>query len=147
MLWENLKMLASLHNLYWAIMGDFNEVISKDEKSGDNLISQRRVRAILDCMDNCHIMDLGSAGPKFTWSNKREIGHLIQCRLDRCWANPDWKVFYTEANVTRLARINLDHCPLLLNLNPNTDLANNRPFRFQSFWLSHKDFPAVVREA
>lgn len=45
-------MLASLHNLYWAIMGDFNEVISKDEKSGDNLISQRRVRAILDCMDN-----------------------------------------------------------------------------------------------
>lgn len=25
--------------------------------------------------------------------------------------------------------------------------ASNRPFRFQSIWLSHNDFPAIVREA
>ena len=76
-LWDNLKMLASLHNLPWAIMGDFNEVIAEEEKSGGNSISQRRVNAILDCMDTCQMMDLGFSGPKFTWSNKREIGNLI----------------------------------------------------------------------
>ena len=70
-------MLASLHNLPWAIMGDFNEVIAEEEKSGGNPISQRRVNAILDCMDTCQMMDLGFSGPKFTWSNKREIGNLI----------------------------------------------------------------------
>ena len=32
LLWDNLKMLASLHNLPWALMGDFNEVLSEDEK-------------------------------------------------------------------------------------------------------------------
>ena len=32
-------MLASFHNLPWAIMGDFNEVISEEEKSGGNPIS------------------------------------------------------------------------------------------------------------
>ena len=147
MLWENLKMLASLHNLPWAIIGDFNEVITEDKKSGGNPISQRRVKAILDCMDNYHMMNMGFVGPKFTWSNKREIGNLIQCRLDRCWANLNWKAFYTEANVTHLARINSDHYPLLLNLNLNTSSTNNRPFKFQSIWLSHKDFPTVVREA
>ena len=99
-LWDNLKMLASLHNLPWAIMRDFNKVIAEEEKTRGNPINQRKVNAILDCMDTCQMMDLGFSGPKFTWSNKREIGNLI-----------------TEANVTHLAKINLDHCPLLLKLN------------------------------
>ena len=52
-------MLASLHNLPWALMGDFNEVLFEDEKLGGITISQRRVRAIQDCMNTCQMMDLG----------------------------------------------------------------------------------------
>ena len=66
MLWENLKLIANLHDLPWALMGDFNKVISEGEKSGGNPICQRRVRAILDCMNECQMMDLGFSGPKFT---------------------------------------------------------------------------------
>ena len=93
------------------------------------------------------MMKLGFSGPKFTWTNKRELGGLIQCRLDRCWANPSWKNSFPEANVTHLARVNSDHCPLLLNLYPNLVTNSNRPFRFHPMWLSHKDFPAIVRDS
>ena len=72
-------------------MGDFNEVLFEEKKYGGNPISQRRLGAILDCMNVCHMMDLGFSGTNFTWLNKREIGDLIQCRLDRCWANLEWK--------------------------------------------------------
>ena len=72
-------------------MGDFNGVLFEEKKYGGNPISQRQLGAILDCMNVCHMMDLGFSGPNFTWSNKREIGDLIQCRLDRCWANLEWK--------------------------------------------------------
>ena len=65
-------------------MGDFNEVLLEEEKSGGNPVCIRRVRAIKECMDACHVMDLGFSGSKFMWSNKRETGDLIQCRLDRC---------------------------------------------------------------
>ncbi|KAL4638398.1 hypothetical protein ACB092_03G143700 [Castanea dentata] len=146
-LWENLKMLADIHDLPWALMGDFNEVLTEEEKSGGNHISQRRVRAIQECMDTCYMIDLGFSGPKFTWTNKRGLDDLIQCRLDRCWANPAWKAFFVEANVTHLARVNSDHCPLLLNLKPVESEHQNRPFRFQSIWLSHSDFPNIVRDA
>ena len=139
-------MLASLHTLHWALMGDFNEVLSEDEKLGWNTINQRRVRAIQDCMNTYQMMDLGFSRPRFTWSNKRDIGGLIQYRLDRCWANPEWKALFAEANV-HLARANSDHCPLLLNLNSSLGERNNRPFRFQPFWLSHNEFPVLVREA
>ena len=145
MLWENLKMLANLHDLPWAFIGDFNELLIEEEKSCGNPVCLRRVRAIKECMDACHVMDLGFSGPKFTWSNKRETGDLIQYRLHRCWANPGWKEFYPEANVTHLAKINSDHCPLVLSLNPNMGNILDRPFRFQSIWLNHEDFPSVVR--
>ncbi|XP_050242398.1 uncharacterized protein LOC126691394 [Quercus robur] len=147
MLWENLKLIATLHDLPWALMGDFNEVIIEGEKAGGNPIFQRRVRAILDCINECQMMDLGFSGPKFTWTYKRELGGLIQCRLDRVWANPDWKSYFPEANVTHLSRVNSDHYPLLLNLCPNLTNTSNRPFRFQPMWLSHNDFPAIFRQS
>ena len=146
-LWNNLRILANMHDLPWALMGDFNEVLSAEEKYEGNPICQRRVRAIKECMDECRMMDLGFIGPIYTWTNKRELDNLIQCRLGSCWANSDWKNFYPEANVTHLARINSDHCPLLLNLNPFLGSNNDRPFRFQSIWPSHSEFPAVVRDA
>lgn len=43
-------------------MGNSNEVIADGEKSRGNPISHRRVRAILDCMNECQMMDLGFAG-------------------------------------------------------------------------------------
>ena len=129
-LWNNLRMLANMHDLPWALMGGFNEVLFDDEKFEGNPICQRRVRAIKECMDDCNMMDLGFLGPKYTWTNKRELGNLIQCKLDRCWVNPSWKDFYTEANVIHLARVNSDHCPLLLNLNPLLGSIADRPFRF-----------------
>ena len=119
----------------------------KKKKLEGNPTCQRRVRAILDCMNVCQMMDLGFSGPKFTWTNKRDLGGLIQCRLDRVWANPNWKTSFPEANVTHLARVNSDHCLLLLNLCPNLTNSTNRPFRFQPMWLSHNDFPAIVRES
>ena len=127
-------------------MGDFNEVLFDGEKSRGNPICQRRVRAIQDCMNECQMMDLGFSEPKFTWTKKKELGCLIQCRLDRCWANPIWKSFFPEANVTHLARVNSNHCPLLLNLSPNIVNASNRPFRFQLMWLNHNDFPTIVKK-
>ena len=147
MLWDNLKLIFTLHDLPWALMGEFNEVIAEGEKVGGNPICQRRVRAIMDCMNEFHMMDLGFSGPKFTWTNKREVGGLIQCRLDRVWANPNWKATFLEATITHLAKVNSDHCPLLLSLCPNIPNASNRPFRFQPIWLSHNDFPAIVRDS
>ena len=62
---------------------------------------------------------LGFSGPKFTWTNCRDISNLIQQHLDRVWVNSNWKIYYPKAIVSHLVRINSDHCPLLLSLDPN----------------------------
>ena len=92
-------------------------------------------------------MDLGFVGPKYTWTNKRQLVNLILEQIDRCFTNPLWRALYPEAVVTHLPRIYSDHHLVLIELfNPNPDRAN-RPFHFQSMWLLHPDFSRVVREA
>ncbi|KAK7848986.1 putative mediator of rna polymerase ii transcription subunit 37c [Quercus suber] len=72
-LWNNLRILANMHDLPWALMGDFNEVLSAEEKYGGNPVCQRRIRAIKECMDDCNMMDLGFTGPRvFVMGGKGE---------------------------------------------------------------------------
>ena len=40
-----------------------------------------------------------------------------------------------------------DHCPVLLETLPRRVVHLNRPFRFQSFWLSNPSFPKIVNQS
>lgn len=50
------------------MLGDFNEVLSSEEKYGGNSINLNRALEFKECLDNCNFLDLGFAGPKFTWT-------------------------------------------------------------------------------
>jgi hypothetical protein len=77
-LWDNLSQVASLHNLPWLLAGDFNEVLSSEDKFGGLPVNLRRSQLFSNCLNNCGMMDLGFHGPRFTWSNLREVRYLIQ---------------------------------------------------------------------
>ena len=146
LLWNNLSSIANLHHLPWLMVGDFNELLSCNDKQGGNPLNPRRVQLFKDCLDTCGMVDLGFHGPKFTWVNKREMGHYIQERLDRAFANCDWRGLYPEASVHHLARTHSDHCPVLLRLDAPYGVRLPRPFRFQPMWLSHPAFPDFVSD-
>ena len=143
-LWENLKTVVHLHNLPWLMLGDFNEVLCAEDKFGGNHVNLNRALEFKDCLDECNMLDLGFAGPKFTWTNCRPISNLILERIDRCFANPAWRILYPDALVTHLPRTFSDHCPVLLELCRVNVNQQNKPFRFQTMWLFHQDFPRVV---
>ena len=144
LLWNNLSSIASLHHLPWLMVGDFNELLSCNDKQGGNPLNPRRVQLFKDCLDAYETVDLGFHGPKFTLVNKRETGQYIQERLDRAFANYDWKGLYPEASVNHLACTHSDHCPVLLCLDAPSGIRLIRLFRFQPMWLSHPAFPDFV---
>lgn len=102
------------YNHPWVMVGDFNEILSSEDKFGGNQINLSRALEFKECIDNCNFLDLGFAGPKYTWTNKRPVTSLILERLDRCFANPSWKMLYPKAIVTHLPRTFSDHCPVLI---------------------------------
>ena len=146
-LWSNIEKVGQLHNLPWLMIGDFNEVLGGEDKFGGNQINLNRALEFKECLDSCNFVDLGFVGPKYTWTNKRQISDLILKRLDRCFANPIWRILYPEAVVTHLPRTFSDHHPVLIELwKPNAN-GLEWPFRFQTMWLLHPDFHRIVREA
>ena len=74
------------------MLGDFNEVLYAEDKFGGNHVNLNRALEFKDCLDECNMLDLGFAGPKFTWTNCRPISNLILERIDRCFANPAWRI-------------------------------------------------------
>lgn len=146
-LWHNLTLVNSLHNLLWIMLGDFNEVLSSTEKLSGRPLNAYRARLFQECLSDCGMMDMGFVGPNFTWSNLRNVSSLIQERLDRGFCNVAWRLLYLEATIEHLTRVNSDHCPILLQLERPMGIGLVRPFRFQPGWLSHPDFPNLVRDA
>ena len=130
-LWENLAKVADLHRLPWVLAGDFNEPLIDKDKFGGKGVSINRSLLFKDCLDKCSMVDLGFAGPRYTWTNKRDFNNLILERIDRFFMNPNWCVLYPEAKITHLPRCHSDHCSVLLETCPGRDFSLTRPFRFQ----------------
>ena len=118
-----------------------------EDKFGGRPVNISRALRFQECLDTCRLIDIGFSGPHFTWSNHRPLTDLIQERINRIFANAEWNKIYPEANVKHLERVQSDHCPILVCLEHSQQARLQRPFRFQPIWLSHPDFPNVVRDA
>ena len=113
-LWNNLFSLAELQSMAWFIARDFNEPLLDEDKFGGRNISLNRSLLFKDYLDKCNMIDLGFLGPRFTWTNGRELSALIQERIDKFFVNPNWCSTFPEARVSHLTRCHSDHCPVLL---------------------------------
>uniref|UniRef100_A0A803PA00 DUF4283 domain-containing protein n=1 Tax=Cannabis sativa TaxID=3483 RepID=A0A803PA00_CANSA len=67
-LWKDLCDLST--NEHWCLMGDFNDILAKEERIG------HRVRSypdsdFLTCVNSCHLEDVKASGNYYTWTNKQ----------------------------------------------------------------------------
>ncbi|XP_059281156.1 uncharacterized protein LOC132034819 [Lycium ferocissimum] len=66
-LWENLYHLADSMNLPWLVAGDFNVILSEEEKLGGLPVSLYECEDFAFCINSCRLFDLGYKGSPFTW--------------------------------------------------------------------------------
>lgn len=139
MLWENFSVLAYSLNLPWIMIGDFNEISHHREKYGGRPASRIKMNCFNSFLNRARLLDLGFTGPKYTWTNCREIGSFIKTRIDREHTSLEWLNLFPETKIFHLPRLNSYHSPILLRTNP-THLIGHKPFRFEPFWIKHHSF-------
>lgn len=126
----------------WCLAGDFNSIVSANERKGGAEFNIRASNAFLDCIKGCILIDMGFTGPPFTWCR----GQLKE-RLDRVLCNSEWQSLFPSSSVTHVPLPSSDHCGLWLRV----DNGNGRPrtnyFKFLGAWLDHPVFDSQVKHS
>jgi len=68
-------------------------------------------------IENNALINLGLAGPRYTWARGHCIKTREYARLDRGLCNEQWRLMFEEASVQHVIQTKLDHSPLLISLN------------------------------
>lgn len=102
------------NELGWCFIGDYNEILTNDEKVGGRGKSEGQMMLFRNILDKGSLFDLRWRGDKFTWSNKDEDASFTKERLDRVLANQILMNCYINYQVDTLTAICSDHRPILL---------------------------------
>ncbi len=144
-LWGELTGLLT-QGVPTVVVGDFNCILSPNEKRGGRAYSDSvDRREFREFVDDAGLVDLGFSGPRFTWCNNQLGRARVWERLDRALASSDWIQRFPSYQVSHLARVASDHCPLLISTVPSS--SHHSPFRFEKLWLSYPQSWEVVRGA
>ena len=87
--WDLLKSLSQKYQLPWLCFGDFNEIVSVEEKLGGVQSSQKQMDEFRVAIHCCRFKDLSYCGPEFTWCNMQKGESRVYLRLDRALATPN----------------------------------------------------------
>ncbi|KAJ4840446.1 hypothetical protein Tsubulata_016701 [Turnera subulata] len=110
-LWRNIEALATQITEPWILAGDFNAILTGDERQDRWRRNGVGNYQFLNCVNEAQLIDLGFAGPKFTWRRNGD-----QARLDRMLGNVHWLNSFAAASILHLPFLSSDHRPILLRL-------------------------------
>ncbi|XP_021751223.1 uncharacterized protein LOC110716880 [Chenopodium quinoa] len=130
--------------------GDFNEILSDDEKLGGVQRNEGCMDGFREAIDSIGVRDLLYKGNKFTWQRGLSIKTLIQERLDRFLASNSWCNLFPAHEVIHLPirPQRSDHAPILLKAGLREEnRRKKRLFRFEAMWLSNPECEKVLKEA
>ena len=65
-LWANITTISHSISTAWIIMGDFNTILTKEDRFGGNEIIEQDVRELSSLLDECELHELKSVGAFFS---------------------------------------------------------------------------------
>ena len=138
--WEELGSIRGLWDNPWCVGGDFNEILSPNERSRGGRISNS-MRRFADVLNELGLRDLPLQGGHYTWqggSNGRSMS-----RLDRFLVSPDWESQCNKVIQRRLPRPVSNHFPIMLD--SEGVRTGPSPFRFELMWLKYEGFKEILK--
>lgn len=139
-LWDFMTDFGTNQPRPWLIVGDFNNVLSAEEKQNGAAVTPYEIRDFTECCQRTGITDLQSSGCFFTWTN-----NAVWCKLDRAMVNNAWMLSNLSGHAKFLLQGSLsDHTPCIVSILQQGRNTSNKPFRFSNMWTKHDEFQNVV---
>ncbi|XP_020243146.1 uncharacterized protein LOC109821366 [Asparagus officinalis] len=142
-LWQDLLEIKQNVNCPWLVGGDFNAIISAEEKMGGAPISDADTEDFQNFISSSQLLHIKSIGCFYTWNNKQDANTRVWSRIDRILINDRWLHHYTSSQVEFLVPMCSDHSPALVSVGEE-DFQGKKPFKFYKMWTKHPNFLALV---
>ncbi|KAL0334090.1 UNVERIFIED_CONTAM: hypothetical protein Sangu_1565200 [Sesamum angustifolium] len=107
-LWDALRAV-SVGAFPWIVGGDFNTILSPDERSGGSTPSGMAMSDIHDAIADSALVDARYVGSPHTWYSRR-----LRQRLDRVLISSCWMTVFPKMQVAHLELSQSDHRGLLV---------------------------------
>ncbi|XP_026451374.1 uncharacterized protein LOC113351647 [Papaver somniferum] len=144
-LWDELEKIDDM-DCPWLEIGDFNVILSSDEKVGGRRPLRIVIQDFRDCLNICNLIQAPKTGIKYSRCNNRVGKMRILCDLDKTFFNvkrlENFDGWQYKVGVRRTS----DHGPIVGNT-VGIPKPNNIPFRYQVVWTSHPDFLNLVQRS
>ncbi|XP_026410361.1 uncharacterized protein LOC113305555 [Papaver somniferum] len=127
-------------------MGDFNIVLSNEEKKGLRPFYRNEDEIFKDILSDMGVQDMGFTGYPYTWCNQITDNTRVEERLDRAFCNDEWIAFFPQSNLYQLVARGSDHNPIILKTSPNWK-DGAYPFKYFGGWMEHPDCKRIIMEA
>lgn len=69
-LWKDIRTLASTIKDLWVLIGNFNAMLSSDEKKEGSSLLAGKCKEFVDCVNNSELIDMDFIGHQFTWKKR-----------------------------------------------------------------------------
>ena len=114
-LWLSLARLNSHIHDRWCVLGDFNAMLSFDDRFQGRPVTTYETQDFSGCLQATDLLELRSCGHFYSWNNKSQGEARVLSRIDRCnLVNSPWLMQYAGVVVEILNPGLSDHSPLLL---------------------------------
>ncbi|KAH7853402.1 hypothetical protein Vadar_001983 [Vaccinium darrowii] len=145
-LWRALSEKACGITEPWVLMGDFNCILSNEEKSGGEEKADWEMADFRNFVWDNGLIDIGYVGYPFTWNNRRSGRENVRERLDRALVNSRWRVEFDSGFLRHLGPGGSDHCPILLHSSHVTGHTRKR-FIFDSRWTTNLHCETIIKNS
>ncbi|KAF7824555.1 reverse transcriptase [Senna tora] len=143
--WDRVSRLNPRNGIPWACVGDFNEILSQNEKEGVRLHSQSQIEHFRSFVDRNGLLDVPLKGCRFTWCNNRVDG-CVKEKIDRVLVSNEWMNLFPNMIAMALPALGSDHSPIITNLNPKP-MKRAKEFKFEDYWMEHEDFTGILQRS
>ncbi|XP_071905749.1 uncharacterized protein [Coffea arabica] len=144
--WKVIQARKGLWGERWLLDGDFNDILSNEEKWGGNWREDRSFKDFKDFLNENQLMDIGFEGHPWTWCNNWESEGEIRQRIDRGLCNYPWYKMFEKVSCKHLDTYASNHSMLLIDTKPGK-IKKKKRFFFDKRWLQKEGITEVVKQA